>query len=171
MCSKVTLLPEQRAFDSMYEVCVRAGAYQEALDAFEEHEEMRLSLWKPRFTPVSFSLLLTAAAADSVRLSEMRNSDEIGDNQSERLDYLPRVLNQMGRHGVLPRAETCDNLLRACVKHGHLETARRVVEIAESAGHELDAAGVQAFEKAEAASLLHGDSSRKSESESPERSE
>ena len=139
------------------QVCVRAGAYQEALDAFEEHEEMRLSLWKPRFTPVSFSLLLTAAAADSVR-----NSGEAGDNQSERLDFLPRVLNQMGRHGVLPRAETCDNLLRACVKHGHLETARRVVELAESAGHELDEAGVQAFEKAEAASLLQN-SSRPSE--------
>ena len=118
---------------------------------------MRLSLWKPRFTPVSFSLLLTAAAADSVR-----NSGEAGDNQSERLDFLPRVLNQMGRHGVLPRAETCDNLLRACVKHGHLETARRVVELAESAGHELDEAGVQAFEKAEAASLLQN-SSRPSE--------
>ena len=37
--------------------------YEEALYVFEQHEEMRnRSLWRPRFTPVSFSLLLTACA-------------------------------------------------------------------------------------------------------------
>ena len=47
----------------MYEACVLGGHYEEALYVFEQHEEMRnRSLWRPRFTPVSFSLLLTACA-------------------------------------------------------------------------------------------------------------
>ena len=74
-------------------VCVRAGAYKEALEVFDEQEEMRKSLWKPRFTPVSFSLLLTAAAAESAR-----NAGAIGDDHAQRLDYLPRVLNQMASY-------------------------------------------------------------------------
>jgi tetratricopeptide (TPR) repeat protein len=163
MCSKVTLLPEERAFNSMYEVCVRAGAYKEALEVFDEQEEMRKSLWKPRFTPVSFSLLLTAAAAESAR-----NAGAIGDDHAQRLDHLPRVLNQMASYGVLPRVETCENLLTACLKHAHLErgptgddvvagfvggthldTARQVIAVAERAGHELSPALLEEFERAE----------------------
>ena len=151
MCSKVTLLPETRAFNSMYEACVRAGAYREALEVFEEHEEMRKSLWKPRFTPVSFSLLLTAAAAESVR-----NNDMIGDDAGERLQYLPRILSQMQSYRVLPRAQTCDNLLHACIKHKELDIAREVLRMAQSAGHELDAERVKAFREAEASELLQG---------------
>jgi pentatricopeptide repeat protein len=134
MCSSVRLLPEERAFNSIYEQCVMSGAYLEALKIFDEQEEMRKSLWKPRFTPVTFSLLLTATA-------------EIGDMQGERLRYLPRVLSQMGGHGVLPRAETCDRLISECVRAGELDTASEVLQIARRAGHELDAKGVAALER------------------------
>ena len=112
MCGTVTLLPEERAFNSMYEACVMGGYHREALHVFDEHEEMRKSLWKPRFTPVTFSLLLSATA-------------EIGAHTSERLGYLPRVLKQMGSHGVLPRAETCARLVGACVSAGELGTAEQ----------------------------------------------
>ena len=53
------------------------------------------SMWRPRFTPVSFSLLLTACA-------------EVGPERLQRMQALPRVLTHMNRHGVLPRAETCE---------------------------------------------------------------
>jgi hypothetical protein len=53
------------------------------------------SMWRPRFTPVSFSLLLTACA-------------EVGPERVQRMQALPRVLTHMNRHGVLPRAETCE---------------------------------------------------------------
>ena len=53
------------------------------------------SMWRPRFTPVSFSLLLTACA-------------EVGPERVQRMQTLPRVLTHMNRHGVLPRAETCE---------------------------------------------------------------
>ena len=43
---------------------------------------MRKSLWKPRFTPVTFSLLLTATA-------------EIGPHPSERIRQLPSILDQI----------------------------------------------------------------------------
>ena len=70
--------------------------YEEALYVFEQHEEMRKSLmWRPRFTPVSFSLLLTACA-------------EVGPERAQRMDALPRVLTHMNRHGILPRTETCE---------------------------------------------------------------
>jgi hypothetical protein len=70
--------------------------YEEALYVFEQHEEMRNgSMWRPRFTPVSFSLLLTACA-------------EVGPERVQRMQALPRVLTHMNRHGVLPRAETCE---------------------------------------------------------------
>ena len=46
----------------MYELCVRSGHYDDALKVFVEHEELRKTLWRPRYTPVSFSLLMTAAA-------------------------------------------------------------------------------------------------------------
>lgn len=169
MCSKPMLMPEHRAFNSIYEACVLAGSYKEALEVFDDHEEMRKSLWKPRFTPVTFSLLLTAAAAEP-----LRGVGEIGDDQAERLDYLPRVLKQMGSYGILPRAETCENLLSACLKHAslergptgyddfteggtHLDTAREVLAVAQRAGHELSPALVEAFERAEAG-LLDGPS-------------
>ena len=128
-------------------VCVfAAGAYADALKVFDEQEEMRKSLWKPRFTPVSFSLLLTATAASGgVALS---------DDGRFRLQYLPRVLKQMKSYRILPRAETCDTLLAACVKYGELETGREVLEIAERAGHELDPVGLAAFERR--AAILEG---------------
>ena len=44
--------------------------YEEALYVFEQQEEMRnRSLWRPRFTPVSFSLLLTACAEVGTELT------------------------------------------------------------------------------------------------------
>lgn len=116
MCGSVRLLPEERAFNSMYELCVLSGHYEEALQVFEEHEEMRKSLWKPRFTPVSFSLLLTAAAEGEGKLGE-------------RLQTLPRVLRLMGRHGVIPRAPTCERLLDACLRTGELQIAEQVLAI------------------------------------------
>ena len=117
-----------------------AGAYADALKVFDEQEEMRLSLWKPRFTPVSFSLLLTACAAPTPQLASQ-------DDALLRLQYLPRVLKQMGSYRILPRAETCDTLLAACVKHGELATGRDVLELARRAGHELEPTGVEAFER------------------------
>ena len=89
MCRTVWLLPEERALNSMYELCVLSGHHAYALRVFDEHEELRKSLWRPRYTPVSFSLLLTACA-------------EPGPDAEERLAKLPRVLELMGRHGVLP---------------------------------------------------------------------
>ena len=94
MCRTVWLLPEERALNSMYELCVLSGHHAYALRVFDEHEELRKSLWRPRYTPVSFSLLLTACAVP-------------GPDAEERLAKLPRVLELMGRHGVLPRAATC----------------------------------------------------------------
>ena len=47
MCGTVSLLPEERAFNSIYEACVLSRHYQEALHIFDEQEEMRKSLWKP----------------------------------------------------------------------------------------------------------------------------
>ena len=134
MCAKVTLLPEERAFNSMYEACVLSGAYKEALAIFDEQEEMRKSLWKPRFTPVSFSLLLTATA-------------ELGPHAAERVAYLPRVLDQMGGYGILPRAETCDRLLAACVRTGEIGIGERVLAVAKRAGHTLEPKGIAAYEK------------------------
>jgi hypothetical protein len=72
---------------------------------------------RPRYTAVSFSLLLTAAA-------------EGGPGSSERLQQLPRVLELMGQHGVLPRREACDRLVRTCVEAGELQTAQKVLELA-----------------------------------------
>ena len=57
MCRTVWLLPEERALNSMYELCVLSGHHAYALRVFDEHEELRKSLWRPRYTPVSFSLL------------------------------------------------------------------------------------------------------------------
>ena len=50
MLGTVSLLPEERAFNTIYEACVLSGSYSEALRLYGEHEEMRKSLWKPRFT-------------------------------------------------------------------------------------------------------------------------
>ena len=77
MCRTVWLLPEERALNSMYELCVLSGHHAYALRVFDEHEELRKSLWRPRYTPVSFSLLLTACA-------------EPGPDAEERLAKLPR---------------------------------------------------------------------------------
>ena len=99
--------------------------------------EMRKSLWRPRFTPVTFSLLLTAT-------SEV---DELGYN-AERVRYLPAVLQQMGSMGILPREETCDNLLAACIATGELGIGRQVLEVAGKAGHEIDPQRLTAFERA-----------------------
>ena len=125
MCNSVRLLPEQRAFNTIYEVCVLNGAYSEALRLFGEHEEMRKSLWKPRFTPVSFSLLLTAAA-------------EQGPELAARVRHLPRLLHEMGSHGVLPRVETCERLVRSCLEVDELGIAQQVVQLAARAGHTID---------------------------------
>lgn len=105
---------------------------------------MRLSLWKPRFTPVSFSLLLTATAAPTP-------SSALQDDATFRLQYLPRVLKQMRSYRILPRAETCDTLLAACARHGELATGREVLQLAKMAGHTLNPAGVSAFERRVAA--------------------
>jgi len=125
MCGNPRLLPEERALNSMYELCVLSGHYKEALLVFREHEELRLSLWAPRYTPVSFSLLLTASA-------------EASEDLSERIQSLPRVLQLMGRYGVLPRAETCDRLLASCIATGEFQIAEQVLSIAARAGHELN---------------------------------
>lgn len=117
MRGSARLLPEQRAFDSAYELCVLSGHYKEALHVFEEQEEMRKSLWRPRYTPVSFSLLLTAAA-------------QPGHDVAERLHKLPRILELMGSHGILPRPQTCERLLESCVATGELELGRKVLELA-----------------------------------------
>jgi pentatricopeptide repeat protein len=106
-------------------------------------EEMRRSLWKPRYTPVSFSLLLTATAHD-------------GPDGLARVRYLPRVLSQMRSHGVLPREATCNRLLNACVRYGELDTAREVLSLAERAGHTLDPLAIEAYELSVA--KLDGDS-------------
>ena len=119
-------LPETRAFNNMYEACVLGGHYKEALYVFEQHEQMRDgSLWRPRFTPVSFSLLMTACA-------------ELGPERAERMQALPRVLAHMDRHGILPRAETCERLVAACFATKQLLTARQVLQLAKRAGHEVD---------------------------------
>jgi len=136
MCAKVQLLPEERAFNSMYEACVMNGAYADALLIFDEQDEMRKSLWKPRFTPVSFSLLLTATAAPGAL-----------DDGLFRLQYLPRVLGFMRSYRITPRAQTCDTLLARCVAYGELETAREVLELARVAGHKLNATGIAAYER------------------------
>ena len=115
-------------------MCVDTDA--DALRIFDEQEEMRKSLWRPRFTPVSFSLLLTATAAPGA----------VGDGLF-RLQYLPRVLAQMRSYRILPRAETCDTLLKACVQYGELGTAREVLQVAERAGHTLDAKVVASYEE------------------------
>ena len=135
MCGSVTLLPEERAFNTIYEACVLGGNYKEALRLYGEQAEMRKSLWKPRFTPVSFSLLLTAAA-------------DAGPDAAERVRHLPSLLDQMGRQGVLPRKETCERLLGACLQCGELEVARRVALVAERAGHTLDAALLDEWRRA-----------------------
>ena len=69
--------------------------------------------WKPRFTPVSFSLLITACA-------------ERGPNRVQRMQALPRVLTHMGQHGVMPRADACERLLAACVATKQMPAARQV---------------------------------------------
>ncbi|KAL1530326.1 hypothetical protein AB1Y20_001235 [Prymnesium parvum] len=120
MCGNHRLLPEQRAFDSMYELCVLSGHYKEALQVFEEQEEMRKSLWKPRYTPVSFSLLLTAAA-------------ERGPDVATRLHTLPRILELMQSHGIIPRPQTCERLLDSCIAAGELELGRRILALAPDA--------------------------------------
>lgn len=109
------------------------GNYVEALRLFGEQEEMRKSLWKPRFTPVTFSLLLTATA------------DE-GPDAAKRIRHLPALLRQMGAHGVLPRAETCERLIGACLDAKELEIAQTVVQVAAGAGHELDPTLIEAVE-------------------------
>ena len=134
---QATLLPEERAFNSIYEACVFSGRYADALRMFDEHEEMRKSLWKPRYTPVGFSLLLTAAAIE-------------GERAAERLAYLPRILDQMQAHGVLPRQETCENLISACPGAEELPMAERVVQLAERAGHRLEPRLVERVDKARA---------------------
>jgi len=134
MCGSVRLLPEERAFNTIYEACVLGGHYSEALRIYGEHEEMRKSLWKPRFTPVSFSLLLTAAA------------DE-GPDAARRVRHLPRLLKQMGSHGVLPRTETCERLIGACLRAKEVDIARDVLDLARSAGQSVDPQLVDAVEQ------------------------
>lgn len=113
-----------------------SGHYAEAMHVFEQHEELRKSLWRPRFTAVSFSLLLTASA-------------EPGPRRLERIDALPRVLAEMSSHGVLPRAEACERLLTACVETQRLETAQQVLKLAGRAGHELDPGALDAVKRLE----------------------
>ena len=134
MCGNVRLLPEERAFNTIYEACVLSGAHSEALRLYGEQVEMRKSLWKPRFTPVSFSLLLTAAA-------------DKGPDALARVRHLPSLLEQMGKHGVLPRAETCERLVGACLDVHEIEIAKRVLHIADHAGHDLDPRIVEAVER------------------------
>lgn len=136
MCGNVKLLPEERAINSMYELCVLSGSYREAVYVFEQHEELKKSLWNPRFTPVSFSLLLTACA-------------EPGPGRLERMDALPRVLGWMGRQGVLPRDEACERLLGACVETRQLQTAKQVLKLAARAGHTLDSQVLDAVTRLE----------------------
>jgi hypothetical protein len=93
---------------------------------FEEHEELRKSLWKPRYTPVSFSLLLTATA-------------RAGPDLSQRLDQLPRVLGLMQRHGIFPRTETCHNLLGACIAADNMAVAAKVVAMIDRSRQTVDA--------------------------------
>ena len=168
MCGTVKLLPEERAFNTIYEACVLAGEYREALNIFDEQgkrqgdgqfsllltkpsgnlvhaEEMRKSLWKPRFTPVTFSLLLTATAHQ-------------GPDAAGRIQHLPRVLRQMNRQGVLPRSETCERLISTCLDLNELEIAHEVARLATKSGHELDPQIITRFEqskKVECGSARH----------------
>ena len=128
--------PATRPAPCRYELCVLSGHYAEAMHVFEQHEELRKSLWRPRFTAVSFSLLLTATA-------------EPGPQRLERIDTLPRVLAEMSSHGVLPRAEACERLLAACVETKRLETAQQVLKLADRAGHQLDAGTLEAVRRLE----------------------
>ena len=125
MCRSVRLLPEERAFNTMYELCVLSGHHAEALRILDEQEEMRKSLWKPRYTPVTFSLLLTATASD-------------GSDLSARIKELPQVLKIMRRHGVLPREETCENLIVASLKAQELGIAEEVLTLASNSGHSIN---------------------------------
>ena len=62
----------------------------------------------------------------------------IGPERAERMQALPRVLTHMDRHGILPRAETCERLVAACFATKQLLTARQVLQLAKRAGHEVD---------------------------------
>lgn len=86
---------------------------------------MRKSLWKPRYTPVSFSLLLTATA-------------RAGPDLPKRLNELPRVLKLMQRHGVFPRAEACHNLLSACIATDNMAVAAKIVAMIDRSGQAVD---------------------------------
>jgi hypothetical protein len=97
---------------------------------FEEHEELRKSLWKPRYTPVSFSLLLAATA-------------HAGPDLPKRLHHLPRVLGLMRRHGVFPRPEACHSLLGACIEADNMAVAADVVAMIDRSGQAVDAALLQ----------------------------
>ena len=83
----------------MYELCVLSGHHAYALRVFDEHEELRKSL---------------AAAVHARLLRSSSPRAPSGPDAEERLAKLPRVLELMGRHGVLPRAATCERLLGAC---------------------------------------------------------
>lgn len=51
---------------------------------------------------------------------------------------LPKVLALMKSHGVLPRVETCERLLGACVKAGAIDTAGQVLQLAQRSGQLYD---------------------------------
>ena len=82
------------------------------------------SMWRPRFTPVSFSLLLTACA-------------EVGPERVQRMQALPRVLTHMNRHGVLPRAETCERR-RSGLEGGLLVATARAFRALGCSTHERE---------------------------------
>ena len=111
---------------------------------FVEHEELRKTLWRPRYTPVSFSLLMTAAS-------------DAGPDTAERLQRLPRILELMEKHGVLPRTEACERMLDACTRSQSFDVGEQVLAVAERAERELDPVLVGRYRRA----ALEGRSSRR----------
>lgn len=113
-------LPDERTFDSMYEMCNAMGDYERAFDVFREQRELRKSLFQPKFTPVAYTHLMQAAV------------------EGGQLGRLPEVLHVMRGVGCKPTRTTCVRLLRAALEQGQLGVAGDVVRFAKLGGHTLD---------------------------------
>jgi pentatricopeptide repeat protein len=136
MLSLPQFLPDERALDSMYELCTSAGAHARALDVFREHSELRKTLFAPRLTPVSFTHLIRAGV------------------EGGQMHRLGPVLDEMERFRVFPAVGTCARLLGAAVAQGELEVAARVVALTRRAGHVPDRLLLDAYDAERAAQRL-----------------
>eukprot|EP00965_Chrysotila_dentata_P032438 1081454-Pleurochrysis_carterae.AAC.3 len=151
MCRNVRLLPEERAFNSMYEACVLSGHYSEALEVRRPPTLCRVFFGVGTGFAAQPSSALLLRCSSSTRRCASRSGARASIDSSDvplRLQKLPRILELMGRQGVLPQTETCDRILATCIKYEQLPIAQKLLDFAQKVRQPMDLKLVHRAEKA-----------------------